>query len=347
MSKKRVVIGISGGVDSSVSAYLLKKKGFEVIGVTLNHNQEKEFEDEIIIAKKICEFIGIKHIIIDMEEIFKKEVVDNFIDGYSKGITPSPCIICDERVKMKLLFDVAEREGAYYVSTGHYCSVEYNKEFNTYLIKKGKDERKDQSYMLYRLNREKIERLIFPLSQYSKEQIREIAKDIGLEVHNKKDSQGICFAKKGYINFLKKKLGDNIKKGNFKFKDGRVAGQHEGYQLYTLGQRRGLNLKLPRPYFIVDINPERNEIILGEYQELARKRVKLVDYKEIVPLRSLKDITVIGRPRFSSLGAEGKVYLENGVIYFEYLEESVQNAPGQHLVIYYKNFVLGGGMIEF
>lgn len=346
MDRKKVVVGMSGGVDSSISVYLLQKEGYEVIGVTLNHKKEESLKYEIESAQRVAKFFNIRHRVVDIEEIFQKEVVDNFLEGYSQGITPSPCIICDERVKMKILFDVAEEEGAYYVATGHYCSIEYSEEFEKTLLKKAEDVRKDQSYMLYRLDSDKISRLLFPLFKYTKSEIREIGKNIGLEVHDKKDSQGICFAKVGYIEFLKNNLKDKIQKGKFIDNDGNVMGEHEGYQLYTIGQRRGLNLKLPRAYFITKINPQTNEITLGEYEELARESVELVDFKSPIELEKLAELEVIGRPRFSSIGAKGKIIIENNKIYFEYEEKSVQNAPGQHLVIYYKDFVLGGGMIK-
>lgn len=347
MNRKKVVLGMSGGVDSSISVYLLQKEGYEVIGVTLNHKKEKSLVQEIESAKRVAEFFKIQHKIIDIEEIFQKEVVKNFLDGYSQGITPSPCVICDERVKMKILFDIANEEGAYYVATGHYCSTEYNEEFKKILLKKAMDIKKDQSYMLYRLDEEKISRLLFPLSKYNKIEIREIAREIGLEVHDKKDSQGICFAKSGYIDFLKSNLKSEIKKGNFIDKDGRIMGEHEGYQLYTIGQRRGLNLKLPRAYFITKIDPLTNEITLGEYDELARERVELIEFKSLIDIKILMALEVVGRPRFSSIGSSGRILIEDGKIYFEYFEKSVQNAPGQHLVIYYEDFVLGGGMIKY
>lgn len=347
MERKKVVLGMSGGVDSSTSVYLLQEKGYEVIGVTLNHKKEESLKYEIESAERVAKFFAIKHRVVDIEEIFQKEVVNNFIEGYSSGITPSPCVICDERVKMKILFDIADEEGAEYVATGHYCSTEYSKEFGKTLLKKAEDSKKDQSYMLYRLDEDKISRLMFPLFDYTKSEIREIAKKIGLEVHDKKDSQGICFAKVGYVEFLKKNLGESIQKGKFVDRDGNIMGEHEGYQLYTIGQRRGLNLKLPRAYFITAIIPEKNEIVLGEYEELSRKKVELIEFKSIIPMEILKEKVVIGRPRFSSIGALGKVLFEDKKIFFEYLEENVQNAPGQHLVIYYEDFVLGGGMIKY
>lgn len=346
MKKGKVIVGMSGGVDSSVSAYLLKEQGFEVIGVTLNHNKEKFLKEEVNQAKKIAKLLGIKHIEIDIEQLFQRVVVDDFLQGYSNGITPSPCVICDERVKFKVLFEMAGIEGAEFVASGHYCSSEYNPTFDKTLLKVSYDKKKDQSYMLSRLEEDKIKRLIFPLEKYTKSEIREIAKKAGLEVHDKKDSQGICFAKSGYINFLKKNLGDKIQKGKFIDKDGNILGVHEGYQLYTLGQRRGLGLKAPRPYFITKIIPSSNLIVLGEYEDLAMKKVELREYKEIVSLEKLGDKILIGRPRFSSSGAQGKIYKENEKVYFEYLEDNFQNAPGQHLVIYYDDFVVGSGIIE-
>lgn len=347
MDRKKVILGMSGGVDSSISVYLLKEQGYEVIGVTLNHKKEESLQSEIESAIKVAKFFNIEHRIIDIEEIFQKEVVNNFLEGYSQGITPSPCVICDERVKMKILFDIADEMNAYYVATGHYCSTKFCEEFGKILLKKAEDIKKDQSYMLYRLSEDKISRLLFPLFKYNKSEIREIGKNIGLEVHDKKDSQGICFAKSGYLGFLKTHLKSEIKKGKFVDKLGNIMGEHEGYQLYTIGQRRGLNLKLPRAYFITNIDPSKNEITLGEYDELARQKVELIDFKTPLKLERLYGLEVLGRPRFSSFGSLGKIVLENGKIYFEYLEKNVQNAPGQHLVIYYKDFVLGGGMIKY
>lgn len=346
MNRKKVVIGMSGGVDSSVAAYLLKEEGYRVIGVTLDHKKEESLKKEIKAAQRICRFLDIEHKTIDVEKLFQKEVIDDFLEGYSQGITPSPCIICDERVKMRILFETADKEKADFVATGHYSSAEYSEEFKTNLLKVSYDPRKDQSYMLYRLDNNKISRLLFPLHSYEKKQIRDIAKNIGLEVYNKEDSQGICFAKEGYIEFLRKNLGDSIKKGNFVDKTGKVIGEHEGYQLYTIGQRRGLGLKLPRAYFITKIDKEKNEITIGEYEELYKKRVELKKYKLAVKIADILNKNIIGRPRFSSFGASGKVLFENDKLFFEFDEKSPQTAPGQHLVLYYKKLVLGGGIIS-
>lgn len=348
LSDKKVVIGMSGGVDSSTSAYLLKEQGYEIYGVTLTFDpdaENRDFED----AKKICGELGIHHRVVNMAREFNSIVVDNFIEEYSRGATPSPCVICDEKVKFNLLFKIADEVGAKYVATGHYANVEKCPEFGGIsLLKMCVDRRKDQSYMLYRLKPQQLERIIFPLKGLEKTKVREIAKSIGLEVHDKKDSQGICFAKEGYIPFLKERLGDKIREGNFILKNGTVLGKHQGYQLYTIGQRRGLGLTLPRAYFITAIDPLTNEITLGEYAELQRDTVELTDLSLNLPEECYKELTVIARPRFSSLGMEGQVIFgENGRSYFRYSVPNPQNAPGQHLVFYYKDFVLGGGKIIF
>lgn len=350
MINKKVVIGMSGGVDSSTSAYILKNLGYDVYGVTLSFapdSKNDDFED----AKKICNLLKIPHTIIDMSERFQKEVIDYFINEYNVGMTPSPCVICDERVKFYLLDRYAKEIGADFISTGHYAKVEFSTEFDTFLLKVAKDRKKDQSYMLYRLNPKILKKLLFPLNDYSKVEVREIAHSLGVMVHDKKDSQGICFAKEGYIDFLKIHLKDKIQEGNFIFSNGEVVGKHQGYQLYTIGQRRGLGLTLPRAYFITDINPHKNEITLGEYSELQKESIEFIQPHFSVPPHKLLGKRLIARPRFSSLGLEGSLQIissEDKERYiFNFLTPTPQNAPGQHIVLYYEDFVVGGGKIIF
>ena len=241
---------------------------------------------------------------------------------------------------------MAEKYGAKYVATGHYSSVAYCERFSKYLLKGVHNIIKDQSYMLYRLDSEKLKNILFPLQNYSKEEIRKIAREVGIKVHDKKDSQGICFAKEGYKEFLAKRLKDKIKKGNFVDKEGNILGQHEGYQFYTIGQRRGLGINLSKPIFITDISVEKNEIVLGSYEELARDEVELVNYKFNIDINSLAGLELLARPRFSSQGFYGNLYLKNRKLYFKYRNANTHNADGQHLVLFYENFVLGGGVIR-
>lgn len=346
MLENKVIVGMSGGVDSSTSAYLLKKQGYEVIGVTLNQHLEIEKENkDIKDARNICEKLKIQHKIINIRDIFEKVIINYFIDSYNNGETPSPCLICDDEIKFNILFKIADEENAKYVATGHYTSVEYSDKYSRYLLKGVHSIIKDQSYMLYRINYKKLERLLFPLKNYSKQEIRKIAEEANLIVHNKKDSQGLCFAKEGYIDFLKNNLKDKIKKGNFLDKNGKILGSHSGYQLYTIGQRRGLGINFSKPVFITKIKPETNEIILGDFDELFLDEIELKNYKFNVDLNSILGVELKARPRFSSQGFYGKLKLKNGKLYFEYNEKNSQNADGQHLVIFDNNFVLGGGII--
>jgi tRNA-specific 2-thiouridylase len=345
---KKVVVGLSGGVDSSVTTYLLKKKGYKVVGVTLkvDKNSNGEIED----AKKMAEKLEVPHVVLDVSEEFENIVIKNFLEGYSHGTTPSPCVVCDERIKIKSLVNYADEIGAEYIATGHYCNLEYSPTLDKYLLKNAEDIRKDQTYMLYRLDEETLKRMKFPLYKYSKVEVRKIAEEIGMEIHNKKDSQGICFAPEGYKKYLQKKLSKEIEKGKFIDEEGKLMGTHDGYQLYTIGQRRGLNLKKPRPYFVLDIKPETNEIVLGDYEKLYMTRVELIDYKFIVEIEKLVEVELIARPRFSSHGFLGKLKKVDidgkEKIYFDYNEKNPQNAKGQHMVLYFGKYLVGGGVIR-
>lgn len=347
MDRKKVVLGVSGGIDSAFTATILQNRGYEVIGVTLICSEEQKNSQDLEDAKKLCKKLNIKHLVVDVIEEFKKEVIDYFIKEYSMARTPSPCIICDEKIKIEKLFEIANKESAYFIATGHYVRKNSNNIFDETLLNIAEDKRKDQGYMLYRIKKEKLKRILFPLAEYNKKEVREKAEKVGIEIYKKKDSQGICFAKEGYIEFLKKNLGEKISKGNYVNEKGEVLGEHQGYQLYTIGQRRGLGVLFPRVYFIVDINPKTNEITLGDYESLYRKKIELRDSVFHISFDKLKGKVLIGRPRFSSHGFKGKIYVENKKIYFEYLEKNPQNAKGQHLVVYYENDIVGGGIIDF
>jgi tRNA-specific 2-thiouridylase len=355
--KGKVVVGMSGGVDSSVAAYLLQEEGYEVIGVTLKHLGEEDSEDtntktccsldDIHDAKMACFKIGIPHYVVNTVDLFKKKVIDYFVEEYSNGITPSPCIICDEKIKIKKLVESADRMGAEYISTGHYCDVSYSEKLDAHLLKLSKNISKDQTYMLYRLGESVLKRMLFPLKNMEKDQVRRIAEKVGISVHDKKDSQGICFAPGGYKEFLKKNLGEKIKSGKFVTKDGLKLGNHEGYQLYTIGQRRGLGITLPKVYFITDIIPEKNEIVLGDFEDLMKKEVELAEYKFLVDIKKLGNMELLGRPRFSSTRIPGKLRKSGDKIFFVYDDKNAKNSPGQHMVIYYGDIVVGGGKIVF
>ena len=350
MDKKRVVVGMSGGIDSSVAAFLLKEQGYDVIGVTLKHlpNELSENEgktccsiDDITDAKYICYNLGIPHYTINVVEEFKSEVMEYFVDMYNRGKTPSPCVICDEKVKIRKIVDFADKMGIRYIATGHYSKKSINS-----LLLWDNENGKDQTYMLYRLDKEIIGRFIFPLSGYEKSQVREIAKNNGIHTHNKPDSQGICFAPDGYIPFLKKVLGNKVREGNFIDKEGNIIGRHMGYQFYTEGQRRGLGLKLGRAFIVSEIRPETNEVVIGEFEDILVKDIEVVDYKFHYEISGLLGKELVARPRFSSKGLQGKLKLEEGRLIFEFNRKTHESSEGQHIVFYLENELVGGGEIK-
>ena len=355
MNEKKVVVGMSGGIDSSVAALLLKQQGYEVVGVTLKHLPDELSEnpgktccslDDINDARYTCYNLGIPHYVINVTDEFKKEVMDYFEKMYSEGKTPSPCIICDEKVKIKRIVDFANKMGIKYISTGHYSKISMNN-----LLLWDKDNQKDQSYMLYRLDKNVIERFLFPLANYKKAEVREIAKQNGIHTHDKPDSQGICFAPEGYIQYLKKVLGNKAKIGNFINKNGDVIGEHIGYQFYTVGQRRGLGLNLGKPFFVLEIRPETNEIVVGDFEELLIDEIEIKNGKFYYDIEKIINIPLVARPRFSSKGLEGELKIikddTDQKIIFKFYKKTHENSEGQHIVFYKENELIGGGEIKF
>ena len=342
LDDKKVVVGMSGGIDSSVAALLLKQQGYEVIGVTLKHLPDELSEnpgktccslDDINDARYTCYTLGIPHYVLNVVEEFKKDVMDYFIKTYNAGKTPSPCVICDEKVKIKKLVEFADKMGIKYISTGHYSKVSENN-----MLLWDKNNRKDQTYMLYRLDKDVVERFLFPLAEYEKSEVREIARQNGIHTHNKPDSQGICFAPNGYIPFLKKVLG--------------IIGEHIGYQFYTVGQRRGLGLNLGKPFFVLELRPETNEVVVGDFEELLIKEIEVINCKFHYDLEEIIGKKLTARPRFSSKGLAGELkLLENEEsnekrIIFEFDEKTHENSEGQHIVFYLGDEIVGGGEIK-
>ncbi len=343
--KEKVILGMSGGVDSAVAAYLLQKNGYDVIAVHFSVHKTERTQEEVNDSQTIANQFSIPLYSYCLEKEFQEKIISYYLTEIEKGRTPSPCPLCDDSVKFHLLFQEAEKHGAKYVATGHYASISSNNIFKTSLLEANHHIHKDQCYMLYRLSSEKLKRILFPLSSLEKSEVREIARKIGLFVSEKKDSQGICFAPEGYQAFLKKHLAHKIQKGNFIDEKGNILGKHSGYPLYTLGQRRGLGIQTKGISFITKINPDTNEITLGKFDNLLEDKVILENTIFHLPLETLKNMTLLARPRFSSTGFLGKVREENGVVTFHYFEKNAHNAPGQHLVLFYENYVVGGGII--
>ena len=351
LDDKKVVVGMSGGIDSSVAALLLKQQGYEVIGVTLKHLPDELSEnpgktccslDDINDARYTCYTLGIPHYVLNVVEEFKKDVMEYFVEMYNAGKTPSPCVICDEKVKIRKLVEFADKMGIKHISTGHYSKVSQNN-----MLLWDKNNRKDQTYMLYRLDKEVVERFLFPLSEYKKSEVREIARQNGIHTHNKPDSQGICFAPNGYIPFLKKVLGDDVKKGNFVDKNGKVIGEHIGYQFYTVGQRRGLGLNLGKPFFVLELRPETNEVVIGENDDVFGYSLEANNLNAMAVESFFDGMRAIGKIRYSHKGEHCTIkVLGEDRIRIDFDEKVRAITPGQAVVLYDESgLVLGGGTI--
>lgn len=354
---KTVVVGMSGGVDSSVAAYLLKKAGYDVIGVTMQIWQQEPLEQEeenggccglsaVDDARRVADALDIPYYVMNFRKEFKTCVMDYFLEEYLRGRTPNPCNACNRYVKWEALLQRAMQIGADYIATGHYAQI-VQLDNGRYTIKKSKTATKDQSYALYNLTQEQLARTLMPVGCYEKADIRKIAEDIGLPVANKPDSQDICFIPDNdYTRFIHENTEKEILPGNFVDLQGNVLGQHKGITNYTVGQRKGLNLSMGKPVFVVEIRPETNEVVIGSNEDVFQDRL----YADQLNFMSIADLTepvqVQARIRYSHQGAQATIK-KIGEDLLECLFEEPQRAitPGQAVVFYDSDYVLGGGSI--
>lgn len=347
--KKQVMIGMSGGVDSSVSAYLLKKMGYEVIGVTLKMWSGENYDFTASKdAKKAADTLGIRHIVLDFEKDFKDIVVKDFLSEYKNGRTPNPCIVCNRYLKFEKLLKIADEYGVDFIATGHYAKVDFCSETGRYFVRKSIYDKKDQSYVLYRLTQEQLSRIIMPLYDYTKDEVRDIAKKIGFESAEKKDSQDICFIPDGnHLEFIKNHLDVPIQKGDFIDSDGNVIGHHSGITNFTIGQRKGLGMTFGKPMFVTRINAEKNTVELGEAGSQYKNTV-LADNLNFQPFESLdKPSEFLCKIRYSAKPQKALVTpIEDGKIKIEFIEKCTSAAsPGQSAVLYDGDILVGGGTI--
>lgn len=346
---KSVIIGMSGGVDSSVSAALLKKQGYRVVGVTMKLWNGEQADggccsfSAIDDAKKVADKLGIEHYVLDYEAEFEQNVVKYFINEYKAGRTPNPCTVCNKYIKFNALLKMADEMGIDCIATGHYAKIEERD--GRFLLVRPEDRKKDQTYFLYNMTQEQLKRTLFPLYGVTKEETRQIAEEIGLAVAEKPDSQDICFIPNGdYAGFIKWRDGD-MPAGNFVDTDGNVLGKHKGIMNYTIGQRKGLGIALNRPMYVIKIDPVNNNVVLGPdgtqlMDSLEAHSVNMIAFDSITePFKCTAKI------RYNAPDVPCTVYPDgdNIKVIFDQPQKSV--TPGQMVVLYDNNIVIGGGII--
>lgn len=353
----KVVVGMSGGVDSSVAAYLLKEQGYDVIGVTMQIWQEEDacsveenggccglsaVED----ARRVASALEIPYYVMNFKKEFRENVIDYFTDEYLSGRTPNPCIACNRYVKWEALLNRSMAIGAEYIATGHYARIERLAN-GRYTLRRSATLAKDQTYALYNLTQEQLAHTLMPVGAYAKDEIRSIAEKIGLLVADKPDSQDICFVPDGdYASFIRENTGREIPEGNFVTPDGKILGRHKGIIHYTVGQRKGLGLALGYPAFVLAIRPDTNEVVIGTYEDSLTHTVR-ADRINFMSVEDLKEPRrVYAKIRYNHKGAwctVEKTGEDEIVCRFEEPQRAV--TPGQAVVLYDREYVLGGGTI--
>ena len=354
----KVVVGMSGGVDSSVAAYLLKQQGYEVIGVTMQIWQKEDNQtveenggccglSAIEDARRVAQMLDIPYYVMNFREEFDQKVIRYFMREYLNGRTPNPCIACNRYVKWESLLQRSMQIGADYIATGHYARIEQLQN-GRYAIRNSVTAAKDQTYALYNLTQEQLMRTKMPVGAYEKSQVRAIAEELGLYVAHKPDSMEICFVPdQDYARFIEENSGKKIPEGNFVTTDGKIVGRHRGITHYTVGQRKGLNLSMGKPVFVLEIRPETNEVVIGDGTEVYADRLICSDLNFMSVPDFPDDFPVVAKIRYNHRGTKAhvrRIGADQAEVIFEEPVRAV--TPGQAVVFYDGEYVAGGGTIS-
>lgn len=357
MDKKTVVVGMSGGVDSSVAAYLLKKQGYNVIGVTMQIWQDEDagtVEHEggccglsaVDDARRVAQVLDIPYYVMNFKKEFQENVIDYFVKEYQEARTPNPCIACNRYVKWESLLQRSLEIGADYIATGHYARIQ-QLDNGRYTISNSVTAKKDQTYALYNLTQDQLSKTLMPVGEYEKERIREIAKEAGLPVANKPDSMEICFVPDGdYASFIEETTGKKSEPGNFVSPTGEILGKHKGLIHYTVGQRKGLGLALGYPAFVIKLRPETNEVVVGTMEDNLSHKAYINNINFMAEEVFQEGKEYLGKIRYNHGGSLCTVKKVDEDLYECYFPEAQRGiTPGQALVLYDGENVAGGGTI--
>lgn len=355
--RKKVMLAMSGGIDSSVALLLLKKE-YDVVGVTLRLYDRDEYDAcgsktccslrDVEDAKSVAAKYDTDHYTFNYVDFFRKEVIDRFTESYFKGETPNPCIACNRYIKFGLMLERSEALGCDYLATGHYARIEKDEKAGRYLLKKAVDSTKDQSYVLYNLNQEQLSKILFPMGEMIKTQARELADEKGLINAEKPDSQDICFVPDGnYTGFIENYTGKKSLPGNFVDTQGNILGRHKGICHYTIGQRKGLGIAMGKPVYVVDIDAEKNTVTLGDENELLCESLVATDINMIAVEKLEKPVHLKAKTRYKQTEQPCTISpLENGDILVTFDNPQRAVTPGQAVVFYDNDTVYGGGTIK-